>query len=110
MPPQLGKETRMRRASYQRGSLRSVTRKNGTKVWEYRWREADLKGTVKRRSVIVGTVKKYPSESQAQRAVDALRLTINESNTTLATGQISFESLVNHYREHELPDVFFKNK
>lgn len=100
----------MRRASYQRGSLRSVTRKNGNKVWEYRWREADINGTVKRRSLIVGTVKKYPTESHAQRAVDALRLTINESNTTPAMGQISFESLVNHYREHELPDLFFKSK
>ena len=57
-----------------------------------------------------GTLKQCPTESPAQRAVDALCLTINQSSLTPTWGQIGFETLVNHYREHELPDVFFDRK
>jgi integrase len=100
----------MRRATYQRRCLRGLTRKNGTVVWEYRWRELDTDGTVTRRSVVIGDIKQYPTESQAQRAVDRLRLTINQSGGSPGLRQISFETLVNHYREHELPDVFLGRK
>src|SRR5215469_12928161 len=110
MPPQAGKEIRMRRASYQRGCLRRLTRKNGTVVWEYRWRELDTDGTVRRRSVVIGDNKQYPNESEAQGAVDRWRLTINQSSGSPALYHISFENLVNHYREHELPDVFLGEK
>jgi hypothetical protein len=65
----------MRRASHPRGCLHSVMRKNGTAVWEHRWREPDTDGTVRRRSVVIGDIKQYPTESQAQRALDRLRLT-----------------------------------
>jgi len=58
----------MRRASYQRGCIRSIRRKNGTTVWEYRWRETQSDGTRKRRAVIVGTLEEYPNESLAQAA------------------------------------------
>jgi integrase len=100
----------MRRATYQRGCLRRLTRKNGTVVWEYRWRELDTDGTVTRRSVVIGDIKQYPTESQAQRAVDCLRLTINQSSGSPGLRQISFETLVHHYRENELPDVFLGRK
>jgi len=100
----------MRRASYQRGCLRRLTRKNGTVVWEYRWRELDTDGTVRRRSVVIGDNKQYPNESEAQGAVDRWRLTINQSSGSPALYHISFENLVNHYREHELPDVFLGEK
>ena len=59
---------------------------------------------------MIGNISQYPTESQAQRALDALRLTINQSSMNPASGQISFDTLVNHYREHELPDVFFDRK
>ena len=100
----------MRRARYQRGSLRLIRRKDGGKVWEYRWREVRTDGTRKRRSVIVGSVEEYPSESLAQTAVDSLRLNINQSTQPGAIKDISVEALVNHYREHELPDIFFKEE
>jgi hypothetical protein len=110
MSPQLGKETRMRRATYQRGCLRSITRKNGTIVWEYRWRELQHDGIVKRRAVIFGTLEDYPTESSAQAAADALRLTINHRSSQHLLREVSVEKLVNHYRQHELPLIFCKGK
>jgi len=98
----------MRRACYQRGSLRRIRRKDGTTVWVYRWRETQIDSTRKRRAIIVGAVEDYPTESLAQAAVDSLRLTINQSVPQELIKDISVETLVNHYREHELPDIFYK--
>lgn len=99
----------MRRARYQRGSLRRIKRKDGTKVWEYRWRETQRDGTRKRRSMIVGSIEDYPTESLAQAEVDDLRLNINPFTPDQAINDISVGALANHYREHELPDIFYKD-
>jgi hypothetical protein len=98
----------MRRACYQRGSLRRIRRKDGTTVWVYRWRETQIDSTRKRRAIIVGAVEDYPTESLAQAAVDSLRLTINQTVPQELIKDISVETLVSHYREHELPDIFHK--
>jgi hypothetical protein len=37
-----------------------------------------------------------------------LRLNVNQLTLQGANKDISVEALVNHYREHELPDIFFK--
>ena len=100
----------MRRARYQRGSLRRIRRKDGTKVWEYRWRETQIDGTRKRRSMIVGSIEDYPTESLAQAEVDDLRLNINPFTSDQVVKDISVGALVNHYREHELPDIFYKDE
>jgi integrase len=100
----------MRRARYQRGSLRQIRRKDGSKVWEYRWRETQTDGTRKRRSMIVGSIGDYPSESQAQAEVDRLRLNINPFTPAQTIKDIDVDALVNHYREYELPDIFFKHE
>lgn len=99
----------MRRARYQRGSLRQIRRKDGATVWVYRWRETQIDSTRRRRAIIVGSVEDYPSESLAQAAVDSLRLTINHPVPQGVVKDISVETLVNHYREHELPDIFYKD-
>ena len=98
----------MRRASYQRGSLRLLQRRNGEQVWEYRWREMKFDGSRIRRATVLGPIAEYPNESSALKAVDALRLTINHQ-TPRHNQNIDIEALVNHYREHELPDIFNKN-
>ena len=100
----------MRRARYQRGSLRLIQRKDRNKVWEYRWRETQSDGTRKRRSMIVGSIEDYPSESLAQAEVDNLRLNINPFIPHRAIKDITVGTLVNHYREHELPDIFYKDE
>ena len=99
----------MRRARYQRGSLSLIKRKDGTRAWKYRWREIQADGPRKRRATIVGTLEEYPTESDAQAAADGLRLNINDPTRRGANKDITVESFVNHYSEHELPDIFHKN-
>lgn len=99
----------MRRTSYQQGSLRLAERKKG-RVWEFRWREVQLDGSIRRKNIVIGTLEEYASESAAQVAVDALRLDINQQTPRQLIKNISFETLVNHYRQHELPDVFSETK
>jgi integrase len=98
-----------RRARHQKGSLQRVKRKSGQSVWIFRWYEIQLDGTKKYRKVVVGTVEEFKTEADAQKAVDALRLTINEQTPRQKLREISLETLVQHYRQHEMPDVFYKN-
>jgi len=99
----------MRRRRFQRGSLRTVERKDGTTAWEFRWREIQADGTRTRRAMIVGTLEEYPTESAALAAVEGLCLTINQPTHQLARS-ITIDSLVKHYREQEMPDIFHKRK
>jgi integrase len=59
---------------------------------------------------MVGTVDEYPTEAAAQSAADALRLEINEQTPRQQLQEISIETLVDHYRQHEMPDIFYKKK
>jgi integrase len=52
----------------------------------------------------------YPNESTAQAAADALRLTINEQTPRQQLKEITIATLVQHYGEHEMPDVFSKKR
>lgn len=99
----------MRRTSYQKGSLRLADRKKG-KVWEFLWREVQLDGSIRRKHIVIGTLEDLPNESSAQTAADAIRLEINRQTPQQLIKNISFEALVNHYRQHELPDIFDKTK
>jgi integrase len=60
--------------------------------------------------VVVGSADELKTEAAAQQAVDSLRLTINQQTSRQQLQAISFETLVQHYREHEMPDVFNKNQ
>ncbi len=95
----------MRRTSHQHGSLKLADRRKG-KVWEFRWREVQIDGSVCRKNIVVGTLEEFPNESAAQSAVDAIRLTINRQTPQQLLKNVSVETLVKHYQEHELPDIF----
>jgi hypothetical protein len=99
----------MRRTSHQHGSLKLADRRKG-KVWEFRWREVQIDGSVCRKNIVVGTLEEFPTESAAQSAVDAIRLTINRQTPQQLLRNVSVETLVKHYQEHELPDIFSKQK
>src|SRR4051812_7245643 len=99
----------MRRTSYQQGSLKLADRKKG-KVWEFRWREVQLDGSIRRKNIVIGDLQEFPNESTAQAAVDALRLEINQQTPQQLMKSISVKTLTNHYRQHELPDIFKKTK
>ncbi len=99
----------MRRDRYQQGSLVLKDRRKG-KVWKFRWREVQLDGSIRRRSAEVGSYDEYPNESAAQKAADSLRLDINQQTQTRLLREVNIETLVRHYREHELPDIFHDRK
>src|ERR1700752_2383934 len=99
----------MRRTSYQQGSLKLAERRKG-KVWEFRWREVQIDGSIRRKNIVIGSLEEFPNESAAPTAVDALRLEINQQTPQQLIKSISLETLVAHYRQHELPDIFNKTK
>jgi integrase len=99
----------MRRTSYQNGSLKLAYRKKG-KVWEFRWRDVQTDGSIRRKNIVIGTLEEFPNESAAQAGVDAIRLTINRQTPQQLLKNVSVETLVKHYREQELPDVFHNRK
>ena len=59
---------------------------------------------------MVGTVEEYKTETDARQAVDALRITINQEAPAVRVRRISFETLVSHYLQRELPQDQTKAK
>lgn len=92
-----------RRARYQTGSLGLEERKKGPAVWVYRWREKNAHGKSVRRKVRIGDEKRYPTESRAQAAVDALRLDINNGTAMNKLVPTTLGVLWEHYSREELP-------
>jgi len=92
-----------KRDRYQAGSLTIEGRENGPDVWVYRWREAVGNGRTVQRKRIVGTKKEYPTESNARKAVDALRLDINAE--AVSTSSLTVDEVIAHYKGIELADT-----
>ena len=88
MPPSRIGGTMFRRTRYQQGSLQRVGRQKGPDAWVFRWYETQIDGSRIRRKTVLGTIDQFPSESSAQTAADALRITINQEMPNLRTGQI----------------------
>lgn len=84
------------RTHYQDGSLRRVPRKHGPDVWVYRYRKDG-----KQPAVIVGSVQKYPTATQAWVAVDDLNLGVNDGSPN---AEPKFRELVKRYMAEELPE------
>jgi len=95
----------MRRARHQKGSLQRAKRKAGEAVWTFRWYEVQLDGTKRYRKAVIGSVSDYKTEAEAQKAADALRLEINDQTPRQLLQSITIETLIEHYRQHELPDI-----
>ena len=74
-------------------------------MWVFRWYEVQLDGSKKYRKAVIGTTSEFKTEAEAQKAADALRLEVNEQTPRQKLQAISFETLVEHYKQHELPDV-----
>ena len=85
-------------------------RKKKGKVWEFLWREVQVDGSIRRKHIVIGTMEEYPTESAAQGAADALRLNINKQTPQALIRNITLETLVEHYCQHELPDIFNKTR
>ena len=93
----------MKRPRYQLGTLYPEPRKNGPDVWVYRWRETDGQGRRALRKQIIGTVRELRTQADAQRAAEALRLSINRHTIEHGGPPSTVRKLVEHYRLKEMP-------
>jgi integrase len=87
------------RQRYQQGSLLKQRRANGNTDWVLRYRVTLPDGHRAQRQVVVGTTKEYPTESQARKAADHARLTINDK---ALSAQPTVETVASHFKEIEL--------
>jgi integrase len=93
----------MMRSNYQFGSLYQEARKNGPDVWVYRWRESTPEGVRQLRKRIVGSILDLRTQTDAQKAVEAFRVTLNKQAAQEASRPRTIGALVEHYRSLEMP-------
>jgi hypothetical protein len=73
-------------------------------VWVLRYREPQQGDTRAHRSIIVGTVDQYPTKTKAQKAAEALRLTLNHDYKP--TSAATMGTLVDRYILEALPERY----
>src|ERR1700722_6097231 len=94
-----------RRTRYQQGMLSRVKRKHGPDCWAFRWWDIDASGMRVRRTKTLGSVKEYPTETSAMKAVEALRITINEEQPESSGQPVTVGALISHFKQHELGPI-----
>ena len=88
-----------RRNRYQFGSLELRKRTKGPDVWLFRyWDRQNPSAT--RPSITVGTVEDYPTQADARRATEGLRLEIN--NGLPVRVAVTFQGLIDRYISEEI--------
>ncbi|MFB3813103.1 MAG: tyrosine-type recombinase/integrase [Terriglobales bacterium] len=90
------------RQRYQKGSLLKRRRADGRSEWVLRYRVTLPDGRRVQRQAIIGTTEEYGTESQAQRAADQVRFTIN--NFSPAAQMPSVGLVTRHFIEMELSE------
>jgi integrase len=85
-------------ARYQYGNLTIRQRKNGPDVWQFRWAEDG-----RQKSVLIGTVEKYPAQADAERAVEYLRIKINASNPQERFHAVTVGALIDRFMKEYAP-------
>jgi integrase len=85
-------------ARYQYGNLTVRKRKKGPGVWQFRWLENG-----KLKSVLIGTVEKYPKQADAERAIGSLRIKINAQNSQPQFHSLTVGALIDRFMEHYVP-------
>ena len=93
----------MRRVRYQFGILELV---KGAKqdVWTFRFYQPGADGRRQYRRIRVGTTQQYPNETAALKALEGLRLSVN--NGKLHAANPSFGAAIERYHREELPERF----
>jgi len=88
-----------RRNRYQFGSLELRKRTKGPDVWLFRyWDRQNPSAT--RPSITLGTVEDYPSQTDARRAAEGLRLEINHGLPVREA--VTFQGLIDRYVNEEI--------
>lgn len=89
-----------RTARYQNGSLTTEKRKTGPAVWVFRWRESTSQGSINRKRMI-GSKTEYPTQREAMKAIEGLRLDINAEAAVSHHRTLTISDLWEHYKERE---------
>ncbi|HEY4931501.1 MAG TPA: site-specific integrase [Terriglobales bacterium] len=90
------------RQRYQNGSLLNQRRADGSSEWILRYRVTLPDGRRVQRQAVVGATEQYKTESQANKAADQLRITIN--NATPATQVPTVAQVAQHFKDVELTE------
>jgi len=85
-------------ARYQYGNLTLRKRTKGPDVWQFRWME-----NRKPKSVLVGTVDRYPNQADAERAIEHLRIKINAENSQQQFHHFTVGALIDRFMEEYTP-------
>lgn len=100
-----GRYSLFMRTRYQNGSLRVKKRKNGMRVWEFRYAEAGPDGKRRSRGVTIGTVQEYRTEASARKSptAQALVLQINAEHPLGPVTASTMGALIARYEKEEMP-------
>lgn len=92
------------RTRYQNGSLTVKKRGSGHSVWEFRYYEPNASGRRTRRTITLGPLSEYPTQSAARKspALQALLLNINADRPTSMPVPL-FGAVLARYEEEEMP-------
>ncbi len=85
------------RQRFQRGTLRKVARANNQWAWEYRYQDPT---TTKRKSLFL-SLEKFPTQTAAERHLEAFVLKLNDENPTLAVIEPTFDAILDRFIEEE---------
>jgi integrase len=88
------------RTRYQFGWLRRKPRRRAPDVWVWVHRSRGPDGRLKENAVIIGSVAQYPTEAEAWRATEGLRLAIN---TAKRSDGVTFNAVIDRYLREKLP-------
>jgi integrase len=91
---------------YQRGSLTLVKRKSQPDSWVFRWYATEEGRRVYKRKV-VGTVLQFPKRRDAEKAVEPLRVAINDGANF---APMNLRQLAAHYEKHEFGRLAFSTQ
>jgi len=86
----------------QHGSLKTVSRKQGLDVWQFRWSEKDLRGIRVQRKRVIGTVKRYQDEAAARTATTVLLAELNSEKVRMGVRSITVQQLCDHFEQRDL--------
>ncbi len=91
-------------ARYQYGNLTLRKRKKGPNVWQFRWMENG-----KPKSVLLGTVEKLPTQADAERAVEHLRIKVNAQFPQQKFHSVTVGALIDRFMEEHAKKRCRKN-
>src|SRR5712692_7657546 len=91
-----------KRQRVQFGWLDLKKKRNGPEVWVLRYRETLADGSKRVPSLIVGSIKEYPTVSRARTASMSLLLSINQERPKGVP--VSFGAVIERYLAQELPE------